>query len=54
MEVLIKNDDFPHYAWKERAFFGKGGLISEGILNLVPLPTKSAKSLPGAENLNFS
>jgi hypothetical protein len=31
----------------------KGDLISEGILNLVPLPTKGAKSLPWAENLNF-
>ena len=30
----------------------KGGLISEGILALVPLPTKGAKSLPWAENLN--
>ena len=29
----------------------KGGLISEGILTLVPLPEKSAKSLPEAENL---
>ena len=42
MEVLIKNDDFPHYAWKERVFFAKGGLISEGILTLVPLPGRSA------------
>ena len=31
----------------------KGGLILEGILTLVPLPTKSAKSLSCAENLNF-
>ena len=33
----------------------KGGLISEGILNLVrvPLPTKGVKSLPWAESLNF-
>ena len=33
----------------------EGGLISEGILNLVmvPLPTKGVKSLPWAENLNF-
>ena len=33
----------------------KGGLISEGILTLLPLlplPTKGAKSLPSAENLN--
>ena len=30
----------------------KGGLLSEGILTLVPLPTKSAKSLPWAEHLN--
>ena len=29
----------------------KGGLISEGILTLVPLPEKGAKSLPEAENL---
>ena len=26
--------------------YTKGGLISEGILTLVPLPIKSAKSLP--------
>ena len=32
--------------------FIKGGLISEGALNLVPLPIKGAKSLPGSENLN--
>ena len=32
--------------------FGKGGLITEGILTLVPLPTKGAKSLPWAEILN--
>ncbi len=31
----------------------KGCLISEGILTLVPLPTKGAKSLSWAENLNF-
>ena len=31
----------------------KGGLISEGILTFVPLPTKGAKSLSIAENLNF-
>ena len=30
----------------------KGGLISEGILTLAPLPTKCAKSRPGVENLN--
>ena len=29
----------------------KGGLISEGILTLVPLPEKGAKSLPEAKNL---
>ena len=29
----------------------KGGLISEGILTLVPLPKKGAKSCPWAENL---
>ena len=32
----------------------KGVLISEGILDLVTLPTKSAKSLPWAENLSFT
>ena len=32
----------------------KGVLISEGILALVPLPRKGAKSLPGAENLSFT
>ena len=31
----------------------KGVYISEGILALVTLPTKGAKSLPGAENLSF-
>ena len=31
----------------------KGGLISEGILIWVPLPTKGARLLPWAENLNF-
>ena len=30
----------------------KGCLISEGILSLVPLPTKGAKSLSWSENLN--
>ena len=30
----------------------KGGLISESILNLVPLPTKGAELLPWAEDLN--
>ena len=30
----------------------KGGLITERILKVVPLPTKCAKSLPRAENLN--
>ena len=30
----------------------KGGLISEGILPLVPLPKKGAKLFPWAENLN--
>ena len=38
---------------KRGVFFAKGGLISEGILTLVPLPAKSAKSLYWAENLNF-
>ena len=33
--------------------FDKGDLISEGILNLVLLPTKDAKSHPKAENLYF-
>jgi hypothetical protein len=32
----------------------KGGLISEGILTLVPLPTKGAKLLSLAENLLFN
>ena len=31
----------------------KGSLISEGILTLVPLPTKGAKFLPLAESLIF-
>ena len=31
----------------------KGGLILEGILTLVPLPTKSAESVSCTENLNF-
>ena len=35
-----------------KSFFHKGVLISEGILALVPLPIKPAKSLPRAENLN--
>ena len=30
----------------------KGGLISEGILSLVPLPKLGAKSCPWAEKLN--
>ena len=30
----------------------KGSLISEGIMTLVPLPTKSVKSRPWAESLN--
>ena len=34
------------------SFWVKSGLISERILSLVPLPTKSAKSLPWAENSN--
>ena len=38
----INNDESP-----------KGGLISEGILTLVPLPKISAKSHPWAERLNF-
>ena len=33
--------------------FAKGFLLSEGIFSLAPLLTKSAKSLPWAENLNF-
>ena len=33
-------------------YYTKGGLISEGILTLVSLPIKGAKSLPWAENLN--
>ena len=33
--------------------FSKGSLISEGILTLVPLPTKGAKSLPRADCLNL-
>ena len=32
--------------------YAKGGLISEGIFNLVPFLTKGAKSLSWAENLN--
>ena len=32
----------------------KGGLISEGILILVQLPTQCAKLLPWAKNLSFS
>ena len=31
----------------------KGGFISEGILNLVTLPSKGAKSFPWTENSNF-
>ena len=31
----------------------KGGYISEGILILVPLPRKGAKSCHWADNLNF-
>ena len=31
----------------------KGGLTSEGILTLVPLPTKSVKSPSWTESLNF-
>ena len=34
-------------------YLPKGGLISEGILSLVPLPTKGAKAHPWAEHLNF-
>ena len=33
-------------------YLAKGGLISEGILTLVPLPTKWSKLLSSAENLN--
>ena len=36
-----------------KSIHSKGGVILEGILTLVPLPTKSAKSLSCAENLNF-
>ena len=43
--------------WNSSQFGGieslKGSLISEGIFTLVPLSTKSAKSLPRAENLNL-
>ena len=60
-------EDFPYLSLcgKERNFVRcddlpivfteviKGGLISEGNLNLVPLPIKNAKSLPWAEKLNF-
>ena len=31
----------------------KGGLISEGTLTFVPLPTKGAKSLSITENFNL-
>ena len=37
----------------QEKFRDKGGLISEGILTLVPLPKISAKSHPWAERLNF-
>ena len=43
--------------WRGKSRSGSGikdCLISEGILTLVPLPRKSAKSLPWAESLNFS
>jgi hypothetical protein len=33
--------------------YPKGGLLSGVVLTLVPLPTKSAKSLPLAENLKL-
>ena len=33
-------------------YYAKGGLILEGILTLVSLPIKGAKSLPWAENFN--
>ena len=35
-----------------KTFVTKSGLISEGILTLVPLPTKSAKLFHWAEDLN--
>ena len=38
--------------WGKSNTHFKGELISEGILTLVPLPTKGAKSNPWAENLN--
>ena len=42
----------PGYLLKSSLLYcAKGGLIFEGILNLVPLPTKSAKYLLSAENL---
>ena len=60
-------EDFPYLSLcgKERNFVRcddlpivfteviKGSLISEGNLNLVPLPIKNAKLLPWAEKLNF-
>ena len=59
LHILVAHSDSEDLNWKcprcnegkqERvsSFSGhtKGGLISEGILNLVPLPTKGAKSLP--------
>ena len=32
-------------------YMGKGGLLSESISNLVPLPKKGAKRLPCAESV---
>ena len=39
----------PKNSW---AVLYKGGLISDGILTLIPLPKKGTKSLHWAENLN--
>ena len=38
--------------FKNKHSHAQGGLIWEGVLTLVPLPTKGAKSCPWAENLN--
>ena len=46
------NDIFIDLKHNKRYFHNKGGLISEGIVTLVPLPVKSAKSLPLANSLN--
>jgi hypothetical protein len=48
---FIKNIYLPMARWLrdllfcQIAYVGKGGLISEGILTLVPLPKKGTKSL---------